>query len=84
MQKQILRLPGFCKLTLAVEEGRCTLRWLWPEQLEAVYVERLELNRMDADRVREGHGSGTNYGDHAEGLTQGKLEAIYAGGVQGE
>lgn len=33
--------PLIRKLTLAVDEGRCTLRWLWPERVEAVYVERL-------------------------------------------
>lgn len=66
--------PRIRKLTLAVDEGRCTLRWLWPEQLEAVYVERLELNRMNADRVGEEHRSAADYGDHPVESTQGKLK----------
>lgn len=66
--------PRIRKLTLAVDEGRCTLRWLWPEQLEAVYVERLELNLMNTDRVGEEHRSVTDYGDHVGGSTQGKLK----------
>jgi hypothetical protein len=66
--------PRIRKLTLAVDEGRCTLRWLWPEQLEAVFVERLELNLMNTDRVGEEHRSVTDYGDHVGGSTQGKLK----------
>ncbi|WP_413406960.1 beta-mannanase [Paenibacillus amylolyticus] len=45
--------PLIRKLTLAVDEGRCTLRWLWPERVEAVYVERLELDMMSDDRTGE-------------------------------
>jgi len=66
--------PRIRKLTLAVDEGRCTLRWLWPEQLEAVYVERLELNRMNADRMDEGRMGDVDYSYRGDGSTQGKLK----------
>lgn len=66
--------PRIRKLTVAVDEGRCTLRWLWPEQLEAVYVERLELNRLNADRMDEGRMSDVDYGDLGGGSAQGKLK----------
>ncbi|MGC5774502.1 beta-mannanase [Paenibacillus pabuli] len=45
--------PLIRRLTLAVDESQCTLRWLWPESVEAVYVERLELDLMGDDRTGE-------------------------------
>ncbi|PYE50766.1 beta-mannanase [Paenibacillus barcinonensis] len=68
--------PRIRKLTLAVDEGRCTLRWLWPEQLEAVYIERVELNRINDERESEDPISeGSHSGDHALSThTQGKLK----------
>lgn len=32
---------GIHGLTAQVEDGRCTLRWLWPRDAEAVYIQRL-------------------------------------------
>lgn len=68
--------PRIRKLTVMVDEGRCTLRWLWPEQLEAVYVERLELNRTNADHMSDEHRSDADNGGfgRSEGSTQGKLK----------
>lgn len=43
--------PAIRKLTLAMDEDHCTLRWLWPEGIEAVYVERSELELVSKDHV---------------------------------
>ncbi|CAI6080918.1 hypothetical protein PAECIP112173_03049 [Paenibacillus sp. JJ-100] len=68
--------PRIRKLTLAVDEDRCTLRWLWPEQLEAVYVERLELNQMNENHVAEEQWGDMDHSGkgHSEAWTQGKLK----------
>ncbi|GGH65100.1 hypothetical protein GCM10008014_44150 [Paenibacillus silvae] len=68
--------PRIRKLTLAVDDGRCSLRWLWPEQLEAVYVERVELNQVNDDRESEDHSGESSYRGHQQlsSHTQGKLK----------
>lgn len=68
--------PRIRKLTLAVDDGRCTLRWLWPEQLEAVYVERVELNQVNDDRESKDHSSESSYRGHQSlsSHAQGKLK----------
>ncbi|WP_342553147.1 beta-mannanase [Paenibacillus sp. FSL R7-0652] len=66
--------PRIRKLTLAVDEGRCTLRWLWPDQLEAVYVERLELSRMNTDHIGEEHRNAGHSEEREEGRAPSKLK----------
>ena len=46
-------VPLIRRLTLAVDDGYCTLRWLWPEGVEAVYVERLELEMVEGGQSRD-------------------------------
>ncbi|MDQ0172541.1 beta-mannanase [Paenibacillus tundrae] len=50
--------PTIRKLTLAVDEGMCTLRWLWPEGVEAVYVERLEVAMLGKENSGDAHAQG--------------------------
>ena len=36
--------PRICELVSRMEEDRCTLRWRWPEGLQAVYIHRTSVD----------------------------------------
>ncbi|MBG9791181.1 beta-mannanase [Paenibacillus dendritiformis] len=78
--------PVIRGLTHSIDEERCTLRWLWPDTIQAVYVHKAAADRTAAERppaaelklyTRDEYKANNGYHDRIEGIGR-LVYTIYA------
>lgn len=78
--------PVIRGLTHHIDEARCTLRWLWPDTIQAVYVHKAAADRPAAERppaaelklyTRDEYKANNGYHDRIEGIGR-LVYTIYA------